>query len=68
MARKNHLRKIRKSKKITLTQLSEKVGCTQPTVTRHEKSEIEMTVSQLYAYAAALDCHVMDILEGPSCN
>lgn len=68
MVRKNYLREVRASIGTTQEHLAEALGISQAQVQRHESNKNEMTISQLYAYAEALDCHVMDILEGPSCK
>lgn len=63
--KKNHIREIRKSLGMTQDDLAALVGVEAATVQRHETGKRQITTEMLYAYAAALECHLLDILEGP---
>jgi transcriptional regulator with XRE-family HTH domain len=62
---KNYLREIRKMKHLTLQQLAEAVGTSNQQVSNHEAGKRKLTWQWLEKYAAALNCHPLEIMQGP---
>lgn len=61
---KNYIRTIRKDRGMTLQELADKVGTSNQQISNHESSKRRLTIEWLHRYAAALECHILDIIEG----
>lgn len=63
--KKNFLRTIRKQKNMTLQELADAVGTSNQQVSNHEAGKRKLTWEWIKRYSAALECHPLDITEGP---
>lgn len=61
---KNFIKEVREDRNLTQEQLAEKMDTTAATVQRHEKGKRKLSHSWIIRYAAALECHQSEILEG----
>ena len=62
------LRKIRKAKKLTQTQLSEMAGIKQETISAIENGRNLPTMASVRLLANALNCQISDLMEGDDEN
>lgn len=58
----NRIREIRERHGLSAAQLAERVGTTQPQITRLERGERRLTVDWMQRIAAALNCDPMDLV------
>lgn len=62
---KNWIKEIREERGMTLEELAQKVGVSNPYVSMLELSKRGLSVSMLHKLAEALECHPTDIISGP---
>lgn len=58
----NRIRAVRKSKRLSLDAVAERMGVDQSTVGRLERSKIKLTDEYLTALADAIGCHPVELL------
>jgi DNA-binding XRE family transcriptional regulator len=62
---KNWIRELRKQRHVTSTALGERVGVSGQHITMLEKGERGLSIDLARKIAAALDCHHLDVIDGP---
>jgi transcriptional regulator with XRE-family HTH domain len=62
---KNWIKEIRDQRGLSVRQLADMTGISQPYITMLEKSQRRLYYDNIQKLAAALECHPLDITDGP---
>jgi len=62
---KNYIKELREAREITQEVLAEKIGTTSQQIYNLEKGKRRLTWDWIQRLAVALECHPMEITEGP---